>query len=313
MRSWSPVTAPAGSDGADLHIHTTRSDGRLSPEETILLARRTGLGHLALSDHDRTNPDFRAQSVQYGVEVISSVEITAQANLPGRVEPVEIHLLAPFVDPAAPALSTLLERNRQNDYTAYIKAILAALADCNISISYEELLHFAPPGQGRLSRKELARLMAARGIVSTAEEAFSEYLGGSHPGDKKRANVPRSAFLRFADLEETAWAVRAAHGLLILAHPLDYDLSGEELSLLLNRLTSAAGDAAGLEADYGPYPEAAKAQLRTLARERGLLVSCGSDFHGDPEDRFLPGDPALLEQLRRRASALYGRGGEVPS
>ena len=62
MRSLAPETDPAGRTGADLHIHTTRSDGRLSPEETILLARRTGLGNLALSDHDRTNTGWRSSA-----------------------------------------------------------------------------------------------------------------------------------------------------------------------------------------------------------------------------------------------------------
>ena len=237
---------------ADLHIHTTHSDGRYTPEQVIDLARRSGLSAIAVTDHDTLDgvAPARAAAAGSGVEVISAVEISATHA--GR----ELHLLAYFVDEADPGLAAALAGVRRDRAERYL-AMIERLRTCGVSVQEQTLP--ASPG-----RRHLAELLVRAGKASTVREAFARYLK-----DGGRADVPK----RSLPAEEALALVRQAGGVAARAHP-PYDCSRDDLAGL-QKLGLAA-----VEAEYPGAKRNLVRQLRGWAAELGLAVTGGSDCHG---------------------------------
>lgn len=290
----------------DGHVHTAASDGLFPAEEVLRRASAAGIRCLAITDHDRTNPDCLAQSRQSGVTVVSGAEITARAHLPG-LQPFTVHLCAYFIDPLDGPLNRLLAANRSGGGQVYLRAVLEKLDDLGIPISLKEVL---AGGQGHVSRKNIARIMVRKGYVGSVQDAFRIYLGGSRPGDQKLAYVDRSAYFSFASMEDVVRHVTAAHGLVSLAHPLLYGLDDTGLRRLTAAFARCAGRAGCLECHRPACSPRQRLALTRLAEAFDLLPTAGSDYHGEPEDRFLPGPPAIYHDLLRQAADLYGALGE---
>jgi predicted metal-dependent phosphoesterase TrpH len=261
---------------ADLHIHTTHSDGNYSPQQVIDLAGRAGLSAIAITDHDNLegNGLARAAAAGTGIEVIAGVEITTWH------EEHELHLLAYFVDESDAALAAALakiRRDRADRFFAMIERLRAA----GVSLDPGKLP--ASPG-----RRHLAELLVQAGKVSTIREAFARYL---HDGG--RADVPKQGL----PTEEALALVRRAGGVAARAHP-PYDCSREDLARLQTLGMSA------VETEYPGARRHLTRKLRDWAGELGLAVTGGSDCHG-------PGTPALgsctvsadeVTALRQRAA-----------
>ena len=272
------LARPPQAGRADLHLHTTYSDGTYTPAEVIDLARRSGLGAVALTDHDTLGgvPAAQAAAAGTSVEVVPGVEITAEYN--GR----EIHLLAYFVAlgnvPLGQALAEVRRQRAQR-----FGEMLERLRDCGVSVVEEGFT--APPEA--LGRRHVAELLVRQGHVGTLREAFQRYLG-----DGARAVVPKKRL----PAGEALALVRGAGGVAAWAHPA-YDCTREGLLELR---------ALGLGAVEVAYPDTRPArgrQLRAWAEALGLAVSGGSDCHG-PGRRAVGCrsiSAAELEALRGRA------------
>lgn len=267
---------------ADLHVHTTASDGRWSPAQVVQEALARRLRYLGITDHETTQGAIEAMALARGtpLEVIPGVEISV-----GGAEE-ELDLLGYFVDPTHPDLLRLLEA-MQAERVERIQAMAERLARLGMPVPWERVLALA---QGDvLGRPHLARAMVEQGYVADEKEAFRRWLGRGCP-----AYVPR----RPVDPREVLAVIRAAGGVAALAHPgrsgLPRDLEGLWRAGL-----------AGLEVFHPDHSDADVARLLEIARIYDLVPTGGSDFHGPERDgRILlgamPVPPQTVDRLRER-------------
>jgi predicted metal-dependent phosphoesterase TrpH len=239
---------------ADLHCHTTYSDGSFTPEELILHAKKIGLSGLSITDHDTVAAYGVAQAVaaREGLLLGTGVEFSAYEG------EVSVHILGYDIDLQALELKQLclrhesrrLERNR---------SILKKLEERRMPL--EENL----PTQGSvIGRVHIATAMIKKGYVKSYKEAFNRFLGEGKP-----CYVPGPHI----SVEETIAAIHAANGKAFIAHP---QLLGE--GKILRTLLEKPFD--GLECYYCRSLPQQEKRLLKIAKERGLLFSGGSDFHG---------------------------------
>lgn len=251
----------------DLHLHSTASDGSVSPAGVAAAAAAAGLDIIALTDHDTVAGVQAARDAgrDLAVEVIPGVEMSS--TFQGH----EVHILGYFVDPTHPAMVGHDER-AGSLREARIRGMLERLEDQGVRVPMEAVLEAAGPERHSLGRPHLARALQAAGYVESVPEAFDRLIGDDHP-----------AFLptRFLEPEEAVAIIRQAGGLPVWAHP-----PGELLDPLLPRLCRAG--LRGLEV-YRPRMNAERIlRLERAARSAGLLVTGGSDWHG-PEGGELGG------------------------
>src|SRR5262245_19957263 len=196
------AAGPPPSGRADLHLHTTHSDGTYTPAEVVALARRSGLSAVAVTDHDTTGGVAGAcAAAPAGVEVIAGVEVTAGHD--GR----EVHLLGYFVRPDDPALCAALADLRAHRRERF-HAMVGRLRDRGVSVEDGELP--GHDGPAALGRRTLAVLLERTGQVGSVREAFTRYLADDGPVNLPKARLP---------LQEAIRLVRAAGGVTSLAHP----------------------------------------------------------------------------------------------
>ena len=246
----------------DLHIHTTASDGTLTPRQAVQLARSLGLAAIAITDHDTTAGLAEAMDAgaELGVEVVPGLELSTEFRGGG------VHILGYFIDPDASALRGALDRfvrARQ----ARNEQIVAALAADGFDISMDELRTAWPDTV--LGRPHIAELLVRRGYAAAIDEAFDRWLGRGRPYYRPRWRMP---------LAEAVTVIRASGGLASVAHPLQYGFPPDALEAFL--YTAKDAGCGALEAYYSKYSPAQQAALRETAARLGLVVSGGSDFHG---------------------------------
>jgi len=269
--------------GADLHFHSTASDGVESPESLASLAVAAGLSVAVLTDHDAVHgvPAFEVAARGTGLVTAGGAELSVDEA--GQ----DVHLLGLFVDPDEPRLTSRLAELREVRETR-AEQMVARLAALGIALDLERLR--AEVGDGAFGRPHVARALVAVGAVASVEEAFERYLADGAP-----AFVPKAKW----SLGEAIASVRAAGGLAILAHPVWYaDVTG-----LLRKGLGLGLD--GVEV-FHPDNEGREESLLAEAETLGLLVSGGSDFHspayGCPVGGRRVGRP-LWERLAEAAVA----------
>jgi predicted metal-dependent phosphoesterase TrpH len=258
---------------ADLHLHTTHSDGSYSPAQVVDLARRSGLCALAVTDHDTLSalPEARAAAAGSGVEVIAGVEITSEYR------DRELHLLAYFVDPADPGLTAALQKLCRRRVERF-REMVERLRRAGVSLTEGDVA-VSPPAPGR---RHLAEMLVRAGRAATVREAFARYL---HDG--AAAAVPKQRL----PVAEALGLVRAAGGVAAWAHP-SYDCLREHLCELRGLGLAA------VEAEYPDTKRARGRELRAWAAELGLAVTGGSDCHG-PGRRAIGACTVSAEELER--------------
>jgi 3',5'-nucleoside bisphosphate phosphatase len=257
---------------ADLHLHTTHSDGTYSPAEVVELARRSGLAALAVTDHD-TLGAIPAARVAAGAdpEVVPGVEISTEFR--GR----ELHLLAYFVDIADPALNDALTWIRQQRGERF-QEMVERLRQAGIVLGDTDLQPEVIPDA--IGRRHLAELLVRDRKAGSVREAFARYL---HDGS--RFVVPKK---RLPVAEAIALA-RGAGGVTAWAHP-----SAQcDRQSLLELHASGLG---AVEVDYPDVRGSRQQQLRGWAAELGLGVTGGSDCHG-PGKREIGSCTVSAEEL----------------
>lgn len=244
---------------ADLHLHTTASDGQLTPQELVKRAADLKLEVIAITDHDTVEgiqPALEAAKSFPDLMVIPGVEINTD------VPKGEVHILGYFIDYRDPALNHTLEGLRNSRYERG-KKMVAKLAEIGIDIDWERVLGLA--GQGSVGRPHIAQAIMERGYVSSLREAFDNYIGRNAPAYIERKKLPPV---------EAVEHVLAAEGLPVLAHPADI----EPLETFLIQLKKAG--IIGMEIYYNGYSSETISQLKKLARKYELIACGGSDYHG---------------------------------
>ncbi len=250
------LARPVATGRADLHLHTTHSDGDYSPAEVVDLARRSGLAAIAVTDHDTTcGVPLAREAAGTQVEVIAGVEVTAEYD--GR----EVHLLGYFVQPDNSALDTALGRLRERRKERF-HGMVERLRDQGVSVDEDAAVAAGSgPAPGR---RTLATLLHTSGRVGSVREAFSRWLADGRPADLPKARLP------FA---EAIGVVRGSGGVTSLAHP--------STALTLAQLTAFRDmGLQAIEADYPSHKPVRAKLLRQWAAELGLAVTGGSDCHG---------------------------------
>ena len=242
----------------DLHLHTTASDGTLSPSELVFQARAAGLSIISITDHDTTAGSDAAQAVarDAGLRLVPGIEISAVAE--GR----DVHVLGYFFDSTFPSLRAFLDRQRV-DRIRRVAEMGARLAALGCPIDVTPIL--ADAGRGRsVGRPQIAAALLAAGHVRTRDEAFDRFLqsGGA-------AYVSRQG----TSPEQVVAIVHEAGGVASLAHP---GVTGRDH--LIAPLAAAGLDA--IEAVHSDHDAVTQARYRALAASLGLMVTGGSDFHG---------------------------------
>ena len=246
----------------DLHVHSNHSDGTLSPEELVTLAKNTGVSAFALTDHDTVSGIQKAKAAAAGssVTVISGTEISA------AYQKKDIHILGLFINETNPTLLTALEeavmaRDSRNERMA------ERFRSLGIPLTLEDLRLMNPDTV--ITRAHFAKYLIEHNHVKNSEEAFRRYLNYDAP-----CFVPRE----YMQPERAIALILQAGGIPVLAHPLLYKLPPAELEALLQRLTDAG--LKGLEVYYSSNTNFDEQICYGLANRFGLLMTGGTDFHG---------------------------------
>ena len=247
----------------DLHTHSDRSDGSLSPEELIKLAAKKGLTAIALTDHDTVDGLDRAIECgnSLGIEVIPGVELSCDNN--GK----DVHIVGLYIDYKRPSFNKYLKefvdsRDNRN------KKMCHLLTEAGMPVDYEEMTQYF--GDCVLTRAHYARYLLMKGYTKSLKEAFERYIGDNCPYYVPREKVTPA---QGVDL------ILKAGGIPILAHPLLYKMGKDSLEMLVDKLI--ASGLMGIETNYCTYTQSDQRDMIKLAEKKGLLKSGGSDFHGE--------------------------------
>jgi predicted metal-dependent phosphoesterase TrpH len=268
----------------DLHIHTTASDGTFTPQEILSRAQRLGLKAIAITDHDTVvgSKEALRSGIPPSLEFLTGVEISATPPpfYPGSGS---FHLLGYSIHLDDPKLNGTLEKLQQARKNRN-PAIIDRLQELGISITLEEVRKEA--GEGQLGRPHIAKLMVKKGAVASIDEAFDRFLGTG-----KAAYVDKQRVDCFKAIE----IILDAGGVPVLAHPGLLDYSNEnQFDELIGNLKNAG--ILGLEVYYSEHTPDQTRLFAELAHRHGLLVTGGSDFHGDiqPEIEMGSGKGELI-------------------
>lgn len=262
----------------DLHVHSNRSDGTLSPSELVDYAIQKGLSAFALTDHDTV--DGLEEAISHAARLRAAGKALSQNRLsqntipeviPGielstEYEGKDIHIVGLYIDYRNPDFLSKL-RDFVDSRTQRNEKMCRRLRETGMDISYEKLLEAFPDSV--ITRAHYASWMLQNGYVKNLQEAFDRYVGDDCP-----CYVPREKIAPAQAVE----LILSADGIPVLAHPTLYHLNRQRLKKLVLDLKDAG--LLALEGIYSTYSPAEERQMRTLASECGLLISGGSDFHG---------------------------------
>ena len=246
----------------DLHLHSTHSDGTLTPAEIVSKAKSLGLTAVALTDHNTVSglPAFLSEANRHGVTAIAGTELSTVYK--GK----EVHLLGLFIpEEAFPAVTALTEdyltRKEQSN-----RDLVDRLAKDGYGLDYDAIRNTTP--DGNVNRALIAKALLAGGYVPSVKAAFDTLLGEGMGYYIPPERLDFFAAIRF---------LRSIHAVPVWAHPLQYI----EESTVREALPEAVeAGLVGMEVMHSSYDEATTARAKAMADEFGLLYSGGSDFHG---------------------------------
>jgi predicted metal-dependent phosphoesterase TrpH len=271
---------------ADLHSHSTASDGTDAPAEVMRRARAAGLDAIALTDHDTVAGHGAARAaLPPGLTLVPGMELSC------RLDDHSVHLLGYLFDPADPELSAETARIRESRLHR-AEAMAARLAELGAPVTWEQVRAIA--GDGVVGRPHLARAMVEAGVIESPEQAF----GPDWIGTGGRAYVPRYAL----DPSRAIALIRAAGGVTVLAHPRarGWMVPDEVIADL------AAAGLAGIEVWHPDQDRDQRMLLQALARRLSLVASGGSDDHGELTGHRLGSDTIAPDAYERLLSQATG-------
>jgi len=294
----------------DLHAHTTVSDGGDSPTELVSKAAAAGLEAIAVTDHDNDSgcAEAIAAGASVGVEVVPGVEISCDVDdlkvlgLTPDGRPT-MHLLGYFIpqqdNPLTAALAELQEARANRNVQ-----IVERLNELGIPVTFEEVENEAGGPGAQIGRPHFAAVLVRHGAVPDYQTAFDEYLAkGAKAYLSRKLYKPR----------EAVRLMLSAGVVPVLAHPFTLKLEIQQLEVFVDSLVDAG--LKGIEGYHGDMPEDQQEAYRAVGRAKGLIVSGGSDYHGDMRpDRGMPGGKhnvrvpdEVLDELRSAADELKAK------
>lgn len=246
----------------DLHVHSDKSDGSLSPSDLVSYAIKQGVSAFALTDHDTVDGIDEAIAVSKG----TSVTVIPGIELSTAYEGKDIHIVGLFIDKEQPAFRERIGRFANARINRNLE-MCDKLTEYGMPITYDELTAAFPDAV--ITRAHYARLMMQKGYVKSLKEAFERYIGDYGPCFIPRKKITPDEGVRF---------ILSANGLPVLAHPMQYGMGDTRLQQLIDSLKEAG--LVAMEAIYCTHTLSEEAKLCKLAKDNGLLISGGSDFHG---------------------------------
>lgn len=277
----------------DLHVHSTASDGTLSPQELAVYAKEAGLSAVALTDHDTADgvSAFLDACRKAGIEGIGGVEISAKYKK-------EMHILGLFIDDTdaefMQSLRSLRASRRERN-----ERMLALAREHGFDISEDDIcMQKEGATLSNTGRAHIGRALADKGYALDVQDAFDRYLSKGKP-----LYVSRKTF----SPSESIALIHRAGGLAVLAHPIFITTDEAELRALLTELKGYGLD--GVECYYSEYTDEFERLCVRLCEELGLLKTGGSDFHGTNKEHIQIGhmtngritpDEVLNEIKRKR-------------
>ncbi|MFB0528238.1 MAG: PHP domain-containing protein [bacterium] len=277
----------------DLHIHSTFSDGALTPEEIVKHASKMGLAAISITDHDNTDATLSAIKAgkKLGVEIVPGVELSVEPESP-RDE--EIHILGYYIDWQDENFQEKLLHFREARRKRAYK-ILEKLDRLGVKIDPQQLFEFA--GKGSVGRMHVAKVLKDEGFVDYLQEAFDLYLAYGKPAYVPKLRLPSQEALNL---------ISRLGGISVIAHPI-YGGNSKEIIQKLKGLGLG-----GIEVYYTKHsPEDVK-RFRSWAKAFSLLITGGSDCHGEAlNEEVLIGNQKVpydvLTQLKEYKKTKFGK------
>lgn len=273
----------------DLHVHSTASDGKYSPEEIVRKAAALGIRYLSITDHDSVagiEPAVKAAQAFPRLTFIPGVEVSTD------VAEGEIHILGYFIDYTRQELAANLKRFRTSREVR-ARRMVDKLGEMGIEIDWARVREIA--GAGAIGRPHVAQAMLEKRYIGSFKEAFDKYIGRDGPAYVEREKMTP---------EEAVALILRSGGLPVLAHPFTVK-EPEEWTAVLKK----AG-LVGIEAYYKDNtPEDTEAVLK-MAKKYGLIATGGTDFHGiENADEVMMGGVAVPVKAARRLINLAAKFG----
>ncbi|MCW2758503.1 MAG: error-prone polymerase [Nocardioidaceae bacterium] len=270
---------------ADLHTHSSRSDGTTTPTELVTAAKAAGLDVVALTDHDTADgwAEAAEAAARVGITLVRGMELST------KYDGHSVHLLAYLPDPTYPPL--VAELARINDgRTERMPTMVRNLQLAGHAITAEDVLAVSSEG-AVLGRPHVADALVRNGVVASRDEAFATLLGPGGVGYVRRYGAP---------LQPTIDLVREAGGVAVIAHP-----RGRGLGLADDAIAELSRHSlTGIEVDHQGHSPQDRAELRALAADLGLVATGSSDYHGAGKvDHELGCNTTAPEQLERLLDA----------
>jgi len=247
---------------ADLHCHSLKSDGDLSPSDLVDRAAEQGVTMLALTDHDTINglAEARTRAEMHSIELISGIEFSSVWNGIG------IHVVGLGFDETHPEMLAAIAR-QEDCRLQRAKTIAERLEKLGIKGIWAKAEAIANGAQ--IGRPHFAQALIDMEKVSNMAQAFKRYLGAGKPGDVKTL---------WPDITEVVGWIREAGGVAVVAHPDKYKMTNTKLKSMLKAFAEAGGN--GLEVVSGATEVTFSRRMVEICNELGFLASQGSDFHG---------------------------------
>ncbi|MCF6094051.1 PHP domain-containing protein [Microaerobacter geothermalis] len=257
---------------ADLHTHTTASDGKCSPSDNIIRAKKKGLQAIAITDHDTVAGLDEAMKAGTEMDIVVVPGIEISSIFKGQ----DIHVLGYYVDKDDPCfLNKLKELRKTRDKRN--EMMVKKLNELGLSIGMDEVYARKKDNEGNIGRPHIAEVLMEKGIVSSMEEAFRQYLGKE---GRAYVNPPRISPFEAIDL------IKEARGVPVVAHPGLYDDD-----LLIEEMIQYG--LKGIEVFHPDHSDDAVNRYSKLASTYGLIMTGGSDFHGERNGEIFHGDIGL--------------------
>lgn len=273
----------------DFHVHTSASDGTLSPKEVVAEAAKANLAAIGITDHDTLEgvSGARTAGKEFNVEIIPGIEFSAQ------FKENEVHILGYFCDEKNVSLTEVISRLKSDRYER-MKKMVYKLNMLGVPITFQEV---AEKAKGKaIGRPHLARVLCEKGYCVNFDEAFAKYIGYQCP-----AYVKRRKFTPAEAIE----VIRGAGGVPVLAHPGTYERADFLPSLIRDGLM-------GIEVFHPRNNIHVSYRYLKLALKCGLIITGGSDYHGDKNGEGVrlgdaKMDLSFLDILKQRSKELRGQ------
>lgn len=244
----------------DLHCHSTASDGKLSPQDVLAEAKKSGVSLFALTDHDTVDGYLSVRDQAEGIQLVSGIELSSLWS------GMSIHIVGLDFDAEHPAIQQAIgDLRKAREERAY--KLDKKLEKLGMPNTLQGALRFCPD-IGQIGRPHFAEYMVKQGYVESINKAFDQWLGAGKIGDIKTG---------FPSMENCVEAINKAGGVAVIAHPLRYKMTMTKLRALISCFKQAGGQAVEVS-NTQMHPDK-RIQLCRYIEQQGLAGSGGADFH----------------------------------